>query len=221
MLRKTEHRWKPDKKSDTYYYAPGTSRLTRNWCFELRQYLHFVDNSTLLPPGILRYDRLGRINSILRMLSERLVVVCNPELACTVVWHSKLIGGVSLGIWRCWQRRAWRRGETAGLYRMVICCDVWQDSRPVLLIATNSNTTKTETVKEKKRDCTFTYYKCPSSLSLYNHYMGGVNHNDQLCGYYNVHLKWRKYYKNIFWFCWIFPLLTLMSFINHNPKHDM
>ena len=84
---------------------------------------------------------------------------------------------------------------TVGLYRMVICCDVWQDSCPVVLIATNSNTTKTETVKEKKRDCTFTYYKCPSSLSVYNRYMGGVNHNDQLRGYYNVHLKCRKYYK--------------------------
>ena len=116
------------------------------------------------------------------------------ELACTVVRHSELTGGITLGIWRCWQRRAWRR-ETVGLYRIVICCDVWQDSRPVVLIATNSNTTKTETVKQNKRDCTFTYYKCPSSLSLYNCYMGGVNHNDQLHGYYNVHLKCRKYYK--------------------------
>ena len=43
-----------------------------------------MDNSTLLPPGSLRYDRLGRINSILRMLSERLVVVCNPDKNITI-----------------------------------------------------------------------------------------------------------------------------------------
>ena len=49
------------KKSDAYYYAPVTGRITRNWCFELRQYLHFVDNSTLLPPGSPSYDRLGKL----------------------------------------------------------------------------------------------------------------------------------------------------------------
>ena len=40
----------------------------------------------------------------------------------------------------------------------------------------------------------------PLSVSLYNKFMGGVDLNDQLRGYYNVRLKGRKFYKYLFWF---------------------
>ena len=40
---------------------------------------------------------------------------------------------------------------------------------------------------------------------------GGVDHNDQLCGYYHVRLKCRKYYKYIFWF--LFDLAITNSYI--------
>ena len=52
---------------------------------------------------------------------------------------------------------------------------------------------------------------CPQSVSLYNKYMGGVDHNDQLRGYYHVRLKCRKYYKYIFWF--LFDVAVINSYI--------
>ena len=41
--------------------------------------------------------------------------------------------------------------------------------------------------------------------------MGGVDHNDQLRGYYHVRLKCRKYYKYIFWF--LFDVAVINSYI--------
>ena len=48
-------------------------------------------------------------------------------------------------------------------------------------------------------------------MALYNTYMGGVDHNDQLRGYYNVRLKCRKFYKYIFWF--LFDVAVTNSYI--------
>ena len=64
-------------KSGTYYYMPVASGIPRNGFFELHQYLHFVDNSTILPPESPGYERLGKITPVLRMLSERLAGVYN------------------------------------------------------------------------------------------------------------------------------------------------
>lgn len=41
--------------------------------------------------------------------------------------------------------------------------------------------------------------------------MGGVDHNDQLRGYYHVRLKCRKCYKYIFWF--LFDVAITNSYI--------
>ena len=40
----------------------------------------------------------------------------------------------------------------------------------------------------------------PSSSTALHKYMGGVDLNDQLRGYYSLRMKCRKYYKYIFWF---------------------
>ena len=77
---------------------------------------------------------------------------------------------------------------------------VWQDKRPVVVIATNADNTTTESVTCKSRDGSKAPVSCPSSVALYNKYMGGVDHNDQARGYYHVRLKCRKFYKYIYWF---------------------
>ena len=81
-----------------------------------------------------------------------------------------------------------------------IAVSIWQDNRPVVLISSNSDPTCSETVLRKKRDGTRDKVPCPTSIALYNKYMGGVDRNDQLRGYYHVPIKCRKYYKYIFWF---------------------
>ena len=71
-----------------------------------------------------------------------------------------------------------------------LAVSLWQDSRPVVVVATNSDTTKYETVHRRKKDGTRETFPC----------MGGVDHNDQLRGYYHTPVKCRKFYKYISWF---------------------
>ena len=103
------------------------------------------------------------------------------------------------------------RGDSKTYQRGNLTVCVWQDNCPVVVIATNSDPTTTETVTRKKRDGTNATYPCPASVALYNRYMGGVDQNDQLRGYYHVRLKCRKYYKYIFWF--LFDVAITNSYI--------
>ena len=49
--------------------------------------------------------------------------------------------------------------------------------------------------------------------------MGGVDHNDQLCRYYRIRLKCRKYYKYIFWF--LFDVTVSNAFIISKTNPEM
>ena len=51
----------------------------------------------------------------------------------------------------------------------------------------------------------------PLPIHIYNRFMGGVDKNDQLRGYYSVRIKSRKSYKYLFWF--LFNLAVVNSFI--------
>ena len=86
----------------------------------------------------------------------------------------------------------------------------WQDNKPVT-IATKSAPTLEEQVSRKQRDGSSIAVSCPESFVLYNTNMGGMDHNDQLRGYYHVRLKCRKFYKYIFWF--LFDVAIVNSFI--------
>ena len=92
---------------------------------------------------------------------------------------------------------------------------VWQDSRPVTFIATNSDPTAEGTVQRRKKNGTSITVKCPTSVAMYGQYMHGVDRNDQLDGYYKVRLKGRKHSKYIFWF--LFDLVITNAYILHHP----
>ena len=76
-----------------------------------------------------------------------------------------------------------------------LAVSLWQDNRPVVIVSTNCDPSQTTTVRHDNNG-TSNSIPCPMSVYLYNKYMGGLDHNDQLRGYYNVRLK--GFYKYIF-----------------------
>ena len=68
----------------------------------------------------------------------------------------------------------------------------------------------------KERDGTQINVQAPLSVTLYNKYMGGVDHNDQLRGYYHVRLKCRKYYWYISWFMFEIVVTNLYILCKHH-----
>ena len=87
---------------------------------------------------------------------------------------------------------------------------MWQDNKPVPVVATNSDPTLPVTVLRKNKDGSRAIVPCVESMA-YNRFMGGVDRNDQLRGYYHVRLKCRKFYKYIFWF--LFDVAVTNSYI--------
>ena len=87
------------------------------------------------------------------------------------------------------------RGESKTVQDGNLTITVWQDNRPVTMAATNSDPTEEDQVTRKKRDGSTVQVGCPQCVVLYNRYMGGLDNNDQLRGYYHVRLKCRKFYK--------------------------
>ena len=103
------------------------------------------------------------------------------------------------------------RGESRTCQSDNLTVSLWQDNKPVTVIATDSDPTQMDSVSRKHKDGSSHTYPCPPAIGEYNRKMGGVDNNDQLRGYYHVCLKCRKYYKYIFWF--LFDLMVTNSFI--------
>jgi hypothetical protein len=106
------------------------------------------------------------------------------------------------------------RGRSQTFQHECLSATVWQDNKPVPVVATNSDPTISTEVLRKNKDGSRVAVTCPQSMKLYNQFMGGVDHNDQLRGYYNVRLKCRKFYKYIFWF--LFDVAVTNSYILFN-----
>ena len=66
-------------------------------------------------------------------------------------------------------------------------------------------------VRRRQKDGSRTEVSCLLAIKIYNIFMGGVDKNNQLQGYYSVRTKSRKSYKYIFWF--LFDVAIVNSFI--------
>ena len=65
-------------KNDTlYHYAPVASRMSRNRFLDISRYLHFADNSNLAPSGSPEYNKLGKIECVMKMLGEQFKTIYN------------------------------------------------------------------------------------------------------------------------------------------------
>jgi hypothetical protein len=103
------------------------------------------------------------------------------------------------------------RGEYKALQYENLTIYLWQDTKPVLVISSNTTPTDKITVSRKKNDGSTILINCPKAIQNYNKNMGGVDLNDQLRNYYTFHLKSRKSYKYIFFF--LFQLCVTNAFI--------
>ena len=66
--------WKNDP---VYHYTPVVSHISRTRFNEISKYLHFADNQSLSPTRTPEYNKLGKIEPILKHLGERFETVYN------------------------------------------------------------------------------------------------------------------------------------------------
>ena len=71
---------------------------------------------------------------------------------------------------------------------------VWRDKKLAYVLSTQSNPHSIVFCQRKQKDGTNITVPIPKSISMYNKYMGGVDHADQLRSYYMWNMKSRKYY---------------------------
>ena len=65
-------------KDAVFYCSPVANKITRDRFLDLNRYLHFVDNSTLAPPGSPGYDKPGKVRPIIKMIGDLFAAVCFP-----------------------------------------------------------------------------------------------------------------------------------------------
>ena len=60
-------------KNQNMWYGPVADRISRDRFRELQRYLHFVDNSTVIPRGQKGNDRLGKVRPILTYITQKCI----------------------------------------------------------------------------------------------------------------------------------------------------
>ena len=90
------------------------------------------------------------------------------------------------------------RGDHKMVRNGNLCLCLWQDTKPISCCFSNCDMS-TSNVTRKQKDGSALSLTCPTAIVNYNARMRGVDHNDQLRGYYNIEIKSRKYYKYLFY----------------------
>ena len=111
------------------------------------------------------------------------------------------------------------RGDSQIVQSGAISALLWRDNHVVTFLFTNSQPQECDTVQRRESDGSHSDVPCPSAMALYNAYMGGVDRNDQLCGYYHVRMKCRKFYRYIFWF--LFEVSAANAYILYSNYSSM
>ena len=71
------------KDNEVYHYKPVASKMPRSRFRDINRYVHYVNNTTLSPPGSPNYDRLCKVRPLIDFLQARFRSVYTPgtELA--------------------------------------------------------------------------------------------------------------------------------------------
>ena len=89
------------------------------------------------------------------------------------------------------------RGESTSVQSHNVVASCWLDRKTVTVMSTGYDPAKIDTVLRTQKDGTRIPVPCPTACAEYNKYMGGVDHGDQLRGYYHVRMKCRKFYNTL------------------------
>ena len=93
------------------------------------------------------------------------------------------------------------RGEYKHAWNGNLSVVVWQDTKAITCASTNAPPDEVSQVTQKQKDGSRVTIQCPGSVVTYNKKMGGVDHNDQLRGYYEIPIKIKKIVKIPFLCC--------------------
>ena len=110
------------------------------------------------------------------------------------------------------------RGESLTLQKGRVTASAWRDNKVFIVMSTCCQPNESGSVQRRQRDGTRLNLPCPSSIISYNAYMGGVDHGDQLRGYYSCRSKSRKFYKYIFYF--LLDTAVTNAYILHTRYSD-
>lgn len=97
--------------------------------------------------------------------------------------------------------KALRRGESIFWRKGNIVATVWKDKKAVSFISTQCNVRGDKTVRRKQNYGTYIEVPTIPTVTLYNKYMGGVDHSDQMRQYYETSRRAKKWWCYPFWFC--------------------
>ena len=62
-----------------YHYFPVASRISRKRFLEIQQFLHFIDNATIVPHGEPGYDRLARVRPVITTIKDTFLSSYHPH----------------------------------------------------------------------------------------------------------------------------------------------
>ncbi|KAL5510165.1 hypothetical protein EMCRGX_G005660 [Ephydatia muelleri] len=81
QMPEIEDYWKTDPH---FYYAPIATRISRTRFKEITRYLHFTDNTSLVPRGQRGHDKLGKVRPVITAVSSALLSSYNMGNECVV-----------------------------------------------------------------------------------------------------------------------------------------
>ncbi|KAK3735838.1 hypothetical protein QZH41_007478 [Actinostola sp. cb2023] len=116
------------------------------------------------------------------------------------------------GLPPCSKQKLKNTGETLCSQKSELLYTKWHDKRDVNVLATNVDPLDPPVVTERrKKTGEVNRVEKPKAIVMYNAYMGGVDHADQLRSYYSICRSCHKWYKYLFWF--IFEVVLGNGFI--------
>ena len=72
------------KKDEFLHYHLVAKRIPQDKFFDISRYLHFVNNSTILPPDNENYDRLCKMQPVIEYLCDKFQHVYDPDCDCSI-----------------------------------------------------------------------------------------------------------------------------------------
>ena len=96
--------------------------------------------------------------------------------------------------------KALRRGESLFRRKGGIVATVWKDKKIVSFLSTQCEVRGNETVSRKQKDGTIIQVPTVPVVQLYNKFMGGVDHSDQMRQYYQCSRRAEKWWRYLLWF---------------------